>query len=358
MQLLAVVILASWLANTSVAEIRPEQPDLIGVWYGDFISKESGTVTEVWLEITSQQPVNGYDVHGFNRWHTMDTVEALPLGPESLGFGAEHFDTFSGNFSGNRQSMNWVEDHTKARVIATVDGPDKLTVHVVLAEEDPHRIQFELERVVTGYAPEDEVLMGVDVSHHSGDVDWAGVRELGYAFAYVKASEGVDLMDPRFKEHWQALRVLDFPHGAYHFYVTEDDPVQQARFFASHLREHPGSLRPVVDVEILGHNTTGDMTETLIRFLQVFEAETGIRPMIYTAPNFWDRYFRPEFAGYKLWMSEFEVDQPRVPFGWQSWTLWQRRVDEAMTPVEKSVDISVLHPSHSLQDLLFTTAQE
>lgn len=352
------MLLVSWLANTSAAEMEPEQPDLVGVWYGQFISNSSGNMTEVWLELTSQRLVDGNDVHGFNRWHTLDTTDAQPLGARSLGFGAEYFDTFSGNMSGNRRSMSWVEDHTKARVTAIVDGPDKLTVDVLPAEEYPNTIHFELNRVFTGYAPADDVLKGVDVSHHSGDVDWAGVRELGYAFAYVKSSEGVDLSDPRFEQHWEALRALNFPHGAYHFYVTEDDPEQQARFFAAHLREHPGTLLPVIDVEHLGKNTTGDMTETLIRFLRVFEEETGVRPMIYTTPNFWDRYFRPEFAGYKLWMSELEVDQPRVPFGWQSWTLWQRQLGQSIAPVEKTADISVLHPSHTLKDILLTKAQE
>jgi lysozyme len=37
---------------------------------------------------------------------------------------------------------------------------------------------------------------GVDVSHHRGAIDWAAVRAQGMAFAYIKASEGGDFVDP------------------------------------------------------------------------------------------------------------------------------------------------------------------
>lgn len=326
--------------------------ELVGVWYGQFRAEKSGNLTEVWLEITSQKPVNGFDVHGFNRWHTLDAPDSVSLGARSLGFRAEHFDTFSGQLAVDGRSMSWVEDHTKAQVEAHWDGTDTISATVVLDGAAPPGISITLHRVDTGYSGTGSVHMGVDVSHHSGAVDWAGIRDLGYSFAYVKSSEGVDDSDPLFDEHWKTLEALDFPHGAYHFYVTEDDPEEQARFFASKLKEHPGTLPPVVDVEHLGHNTTGDMTTTLLRFLEVFEQETGLRPMIYTTPNFWDRSFRPEFSDYDLWMAEFEVDQPKVPFGWQSWTLWQRQNDQSIPGVEKSADISILHPSLQLQDLI------
>ncbi|HUP43117.1 MAG TPA: GH25 family lysozyme, partial [Thermoanaerobaculia bacterium] len=38
-------------------------------------------------------------------------------------------------------------------------------------------------------------VLGIDVSHYSGAVDWQAVRAAGYAFAYVKATEGVDSAD-------------------------------------------------------------------------------------------------------------------------------------------------------------------
>ena len=91
-------------------------------------------------------------------------------------------------------------------------------------------------------APTDGI-HGVDVSHFSGEVDWARVVAAGYHFAYVKATEGVDSLDPLFAQHWSALEGSGLRRGAYHFYVTEDDPEEQARFFLDAVAHGPGDQR-------------------------------------------------------------------------------------------------------------------
>ncbi len=65
---------------------------------------------------------------------------------------------------------------------------------------------------------------GIDVSHYSGTVDWTKVKEGGYVFAFAKATEGMDDNDPMFAAHWPAMKKAGILRGAYHFYVTEDDP--------------------------------------------------------------------------------------------------------------------------------------
>ena len=41
--------------------------------------------------------------------------------------------------------------------------------------------------------------------------------------------------------------------GIFLFYVTEDDPEEQARFFIDNVTLQPGDLAPVVDVEIIAN---------------------------------------------------------------------------------------------------------
>jgi lysozyme len=326
-------------------------PQLLGVWYGQYHSQDTGQNTEIWLEVAFQKPRNGYEIRGFTRWHTLSGTDTEALGPKSKGIGAEHFDTVDGRISQDGNTVNFTEDHSRNTIDAQMHGPESMRVEVTLPESQDATYVFTLDLIDTHYSPSDATRMGVDISHHSGDVDWAAVREAGFSFAYVKASEGVDNLDPRFEDHWAQLKALDFPRGAYHFYVTEDDPVEQAKFFASRLKDDPGTLPPVVDVELLGKNTEGDMTETLLSFLKTLEAETGLRPMIYTSPNFWDRYYRPEFSNYHLWLSEVGVVMPKVPFGWRNWTLWQRKINQSLEGVEKDADISILHPELDLEDI-------
>jgi lysozyme len=192
---------------------------------------------------------------------------------------------------------------------------------------------------------------GIDVSHHSGTVDWAAVAAGGYAFAFVKATEGIDALDPTFAGHWRALADHGLHRGAYHFYVTEDDPEQQARFFLSQVDHQPGDLAPVVDVELIGHGTVGDVAPRLRRFLEIVEQEVGVPPIIYTSPNFWNAHLGTGFERYPLWIAEYEVEEPTLPEGWGSWTIWQFEGDADVPGVEKGADRSRVHPAADLGSL-------
>jgi lysozyme len=192
---------------------------------------------------------------------------------------------------------------------------------------------------------------GIDVSHHSGAIDWLRVADLGYDFVYVKASEGVDDPDPSFHEHWAQLGRLGLPRGAYHFYVTEDPPEEQAELFLSMLEVTDDDLVPVVDVEVVGHGTPADWPRNLARFLDLVEAEIGVRPMVYTSPNFWTAHLGDDFAALPIWVAEYGVDAPHLPSGLERYHLWQFEEDRRVEGVEKEVDVSRLHPELRLDDL-------
>lgn len=193
---------------------------------------------------------------------------------------------------------------------------------------------------------------GIDVSHYSGAVDWNAVGEAGVRFAYVKATEGVDAADPAFAGHWQALEGHpSLLRGAYHFYVTEDDPEEQARFFLSTVTLGPGDLPPVVDIEVLGHDTQPGLPDRLRTFLDIVERETGAKPILYTAPHFWNAHLTDRFGDYPLWVAEYQVSQPVTPEGWSAWTLWQWEKDADVPGVEKGADLSHLHPDIDLEAL-------
>jgi len=202
------------------------------------------------------------------------------------------------------------------------------------------------------------VLRGIDVSHHSGAVDWAQVKAAGFSFAYVKATEGVDDADPLFAANWQALKELGMPHGAYHFFVTEDDPEEQARFFLDHVELQPGDLVPVVDIELLGHHTPPGVARRLKRFLDLVQQEIGVRPMVYTMPNFWNIHFGAGFGEHPLWVAEYGVDEPRIPEDWEGWHLWQYAEDRIVPGVEKEADLSRIHPDLGLDSLRIDRLRE
>ena len=192
---------------------------------------------------------------------------------------------------------------------------------------------------------------GIDVSHHSGAVDWGVVAEHGLGFVYLKATEGIDDADPQYLSHHLAVGELGVPRGAYHFFVSEDDPDEQARFFLSQARFETGDLVPVVDVEVLGHGTSGDLNDRLRRILRILESTVGAKPMIYTNARFWDAHFAPDFGDYPLWIAEYEVDTPTLPAGWKEWSLWQFEGDATMPGIEKGADRSRLREGLDIESL-------
>jgi len=186
---------------------------------------------------------------------------------------------------------------------------------------------------------------GLDVSSHSGAVDWVRLAGAGHTFAFVKATEGVDLEDPAFDAHWRAMKESGLVRGAYHFYVTEDDPREQAEFFIRNVALDPGDLAPVVDVELIGHGTAPGLADRLKVWLEVVEGHYGVKPIIYTAPKFWDAHLSGEFGEYPLWVAEYEVDEPTLPTGWSEWHLWQWKGDAEIAGVEKGADLSRVNRS-------------
>lgn len=187
---------------------------------------------------------------------------------------------------------------------------------------------------------------GIDVSGYSGTVDWTTVDAAGHSFAFAKATEGEDLKDPAFDQNWSQMKAAGMVRGAYHFYVTEDDPEAQAKFFLATVTLEPGDLAPVVDIETLGHDTSAEgLPEELHTFLGLLESHYGVKPIIYTTANFWNQYLGEGFGDYPLWVAEYDVESPKIPTGWQTWHLWQWQENAPVPGVEKGADLSKLNPA-------------
>jgi len=346
------IVLAILVVTSAYVRAVDQPPRILGTWYGQYqVATGDGThQAEMWLEIFYQANEGGWEVRGHNRWNVLDEPGENIQGADSKGRNFEHYDTVDGTIAKDGKTIEFAEEHRESAIDATLVGPDTMKA-TFNPDDDSPGFHVTLKRIDTHYQPSNINVLGIDISHHSGEVDWETVKEQGYKFAYVKATEGVDDADPMFEKHWRALREAGMARGAYHFYVTEDDPAEQARFFASRLKGDPGTLPPAVDVELLGHNTEGDLSKTLLVFLRTFEKETGVKPMIYTDSNFWDVHYRPEFSEYLLWVAEYGVRMPRVPFGWKNWVLWQRNENKKIKGVEKGVDVNLLHPEVDFESL-------
>lgn len=176
-------------------------------------------------------------------------------------------------------------------------------------------------------------VLGIDVSHHQGEIDWEAVARSNVRFAYCKATEGAVAIDPRFEENWAALAALPLLRGAYHF-ARPGGSATGARVQAEHFAATVGDLTgprvlpPALDIETDG----GLHPEAVIAWVRTFVsvAEQLLRRelVIYTG-GLWRRVLGdpivPELGTRMLWTARYGTQEPVVPATWAAvgWTFWQ-----------------------------------
>ncbi len=190
---------------------------------------------------------------------------------------------------------------------------------------------------------------GFDVSHFNGGVSWDVVSKNDLNFVVLKATEGVDWVDPSFASHWQESKKNGFIRGAYHFFVSADDPVAEANWFIQNVALEPGDLPPVVDVERADKKDLPNLTANLKIFVSALEKHFGVPPIIYTGPKFWSSSIKEPFPNHALWVAEYGVTQPALPNGWNNWTFWQYSQQGVVSGVEKAVDLNTF--TGTIEDL-------
>ena len=139
------------------------------------------------------------------------------------------------------------------------------------------------------------LVYGIDISKFQGDeIDFITRKQDTLTFVICKATEGLTIIDPDFKNNWTNITQKGFIRGAYHFYHCGDDPVKQAAHFLSAVDSFSRTdFPPIVDFEetsIASNCPTAQVQKNLLIFLNQLEQKTGRKPVIYTDNNIGSRY--------------------------------------------------------------------
>ena len=77
-----------------------------------------------------------------------------------------------------------------------------------------------------------DILKGIDVSKHQGDIDWEKVKNSGVKFVIIRAGYGrfTSQKDPKFEYNYSECKRLGIPVGAYwySYAVSKSEGVQEA----------------------------------------------------------------------------------------------------------------------------------
>jgi lysozyme len=193
--------------------------------------------------------------------------------------------------------------------------------------------------IPTGYE-----IHGVDVSKYQGFIAWKKLqqmreKDIRLHFAFIKATEGLGKVDAQFERNWRESKKAGMIRGAYHFFLATKDGKAQAKHFLRTVSLAPGDLPPVLDIEQLYGVSPDKMRKEVKAWLITVEQATGVRPILYTYVNFYERYLGNDFNDYILWAAHyFQPEKPRIQREWHFWQHSEKgRVNGVIGPIDMNV---------------------
>jgi lysozyme len=186
-------------------------------------------------------------------------------------------------------------------------------------------------------------VIGVDFSHHSGDINFNKLREDGVSFVFLKATEGSNHKDSRVDEYFKEASRNEIPVGFYHFYRFEENSVDQFKFFHKTVSNKKYSLPLVLDVEDYGQNS--NKTRSAIRrdiktFVDSLESVVKCEILIYTNESGYNDYIKGNVNN-DIWICSF--DQTEKIGG--NWKFWQYSHHGKLKYVDGWVDYNTFNGS-------------
>jgi lysozyme len=152
--------------------------------------------------------------------------------------------------------------------------------------------------------------------------------------------------------------------GSYHYANPDgasNDAVNEASWFLRNATIASGDLVPVLDFEVSNGLDATALTAWAQTWLSQVSAATGVRPIIYTNPNFWSTSMADTdwFArnGYTvLWIANWTTaNAPAVPagsWGGNGWSFWQFSSSGTVQGISGPVDLDRYNGSTLAASLL------
>lgn len=198
---------------------------------------------------------------------------------------------------------------------------------------------------------------GIDVSEYQGTIDWGKVAQAGISFAYIKATEGLTLVDNMLAQNFSNAKQAGILRGAYCYaHPGAGSAVAQANYFVETLKSHGGfgELPPALDLEDNGGLDSAALTTWVEDWMNQVQHATGKKPILYTYPAFADSNLQSSLAqNIPIWIANYGVNEPENAAGWSTWTFWQYSDTGAVPGITGNVDLDVY--AGTVNELVSTT---
>lgn len=179
-------------------------------------------------------------------------------------------------------------------------------------------------------------LLGQDVSHYQGNLNWDSQKKAGSEFAYIKATEGTSYVDSSFSANYKGTHDAGIIRGAYHFaQPAASSGKTQAEYFLKHGGGWSGDGKTLPGALDLEFNPSGNtcyglspkkMVDWIQEFSDTYHSKTGRYPVIYTTASWWNQCTGGSKKFGKnnpLWVARYANAVGSLPAGWDTHSIWQ-----------------------------------
>jgi lysozyme len=205
--------------------------------------------------------------------------------------------------------------------------------------------------------------IGIDISHHNSNPDWAAISNSGVSFVFIKISEGVGSPDHMAMEHADNAKQKGLRIGYYHFCRPDNknggsvinDAIAEAEEALKIIAELKVPDLPLV-LDLENQNTWDtklskpDYLLWVSTFLNRIKEKSGVDCIIYSRKEYLDRKLLSthNLGKYKIWISYYpslpDANKVVCPNGWDDWAIWQY-TEKGVIGNSNPIDINILKDS-------------
>lgn len=194
--------------------------------------------------------------------------------------------------------------------------------------------------------------LGVDVSHHQGNIDFSKVKAAGFDFVILRigyrgyGKAGTINADKKFSEYYKQAKAAGLDVGVYFFAqaINETEAEEEADFVINTLKGIEIDLPVVYDPESIlddvarTDNVSGEQfTRNTLCFCQKI-SDAGYEPMVYSN-MLWEafEFDMTKISNYPIWYADYEA-LPQTPY---AFTFWQYSNEGKVDGVSGAVDVDI-----------------
>lgn len=200
-------------------------------------------------------------------------------------------------------------------------------------------------------------LVGIDVSRHNLEIDWAAVKAAGIRFAVIRCGYrttvgGQVYEDANFRKNIQGAIDAGIPVGVYFFSAakTREEALQEAAFTLEIIKDYEITWPVAYDFEIFGQDRLAGVSNTVITDNAIafmdYVAQAGYTPAVYSSRNmFRDLWETARLSQYRVWLAQYaeltvkSYDGPHA--------MWQCASDGLVPGINTWVDLNISYEDFS-----------